>query len=54
MKSLMHHLWAPLSIALIMLAILALCSGCTTSRCADNPRNMSCMSADQLTRELNQ
>lgn len=41
----------------LMLAFYAILflTGCTTAGpgCADNPRNMQCMSADQLQRELN-
>ena len=37
------------------LVIVYLLAGCADHRptCYDNPRNMSCMTADQLERELN-
>lgn len=45
--------WLAVAAVLIAVCIAAivLLSGCA-SPCQDNPRNMQCMSADQLKREL--
>jgi len=44
------------ALALVALvALVVILSGCADRRptCYDNPRNMACMSADELERELN-
>lgn len=39
--------------AALFVVILVLTSGCSSRpSCSDNPRNMRCMSADQLRKEL--
>jgi hypothetical protein len=41
--------------ALIAILIVGTFYGCTSQpSCYENPRNMSCMTADQLKKELNQ
>ena len=49
--------WLPtiwLIIAVGIIAALVLLSCASVPSCVDNPRNMRCMSADQLGKELNQ
>lgn len=44
-----------LGIAIVAALALLFLTGCTTTpTCRDNPRNMQCMTVEQLERELNQ
>jgi hypothetical protein len=38
----------------LIVVLMALCACASYRPCADNPRNMSCMTGDQLERELGQ
>jgi hypothetical protein len=50
-EKLIYLLFLIAALAFILWQVL----GCTTQpTCLDNPRNMSCMTADQLEKELNQ
>lgn len=50
---LMEILWPAIVLAAVMCFCLWLAACTTAPSCRDNPRNMSCMTADQLEKELN-
>jgi len=39
-------------LACVVIFIVSILAGCVTPSCYDNPRNMRCMDADQLRKEL--